>query len=123
LDQLVTPPEFGWAYAYQKPVDCLRIWKAEEDYDLKFHKLCTVKALYGRTAARVYWDPEDKHPEFEVIEQPRNLFLGYSLRMPDSEPIAQMLKDCAADNVNWFNASRAFCYSKRRMEINYYLVR
>lgn len=54
-------------------------WKAEEDFELKFHQAATVKGLYGRTAARVYWDEDDEspHPCFEIIEQPRNLWLGY----------------------------------------------
>ncbi len=54
-------------------------WKAEEDWTLKFHKATTVKGLYGRTASRVYWDKnaESPHPRADVIEQPRNLYLGY----------------------------------------------
>lgn len=54
-------------------------WKAEEEFDLKFHKAATVKGLYGRTASRVYWDKEDDdpHPCVEIVEQPRNLYLGY----------------------------------------------
>lgn len=53
-------------------------WKAEEGFDLKFHKACTVKGLYGRTAARVYWDKEENRPCTEIIEQPRNLWMGYA---------------------------------------------
>jgi hypothetical protein len=52
-------------------------WKREENFELKFHKACTVKALYGRTAGKVYWDAEEQRPCLEVVEQPRNLFLGY----------------------------------------------
>lgn len=54
-------------------------WKQDEDFELKFAKACTVKALYGRTAGKVYWDKDDKPPKpcLEIIEQPRNLFLGY----------------------------------------------
>jgi hypothetical protein len=57
-------------------------WKQEEDFDLKWHKACTVKSLYGITAARIAWDedtePGEKgHPEVEVVEQPRNLHLGW----------------------------------------------
>lgn len=52
-------------------------WKQEEDFDLKWHKAITVKGLYGRTAARVFWDPDRKVPTLEVINQPRNLFMGY----------------------------------------------
>ena len=55
-------------------------WKRTEDFDLNFHKAATVKGLYGRTASRVIWDADSidgKHPEVEIIEQPRNLYLGY----------------------------------------------
>jgi len=55
-------------------------WKNVEDFDLTFHKATTIKGLYGRTAGRVVWDdddPEGAHPCFEVVEQPRNLFIGY----------------------------------------------
>lgn len=54
-------------------------WKRQDGYDLKFHKATTVKALYGRTAAKVYWDTDDdkKYPCVDIVEQPRNLHLGY----------------------------------------------
>lgn len=52
-------------------------WKRDQDYALKFHKACTVKGLYGRTAGKVYWDADDKKPCVEIIEQPRNLYLGW----------------------------------------------
>jgi hypothetical protein len=54
-------------------------WKQEEDWELKFHKAITVKELYGLTAGRVYWDDEgdDAHPCVEIVEQPKNLHLGY----------------------------------------------
>jgi len=58
-------------------------WKAKVDFDLKFHKAATVKGLYGRTAGRVFWDDEEDepgskgYPSFEVIDQPRNLWLGW----------------------------------------------
>lgn len=55
-------------------------WKRAMNFDLKFHKACTVKGLYGLTAARIYWDdedPNDKRPCFEVVEQPKNLHIGW----------------------------------------------
>lgn len=52
-------------------------WKAEEDFDLKFHKIITVKGLYGRTAGRVYFDKTEGRPCVEVISQPRNLYMGW----------------------------------------------
>lgn len=52
-------------------------WKAAEAYELKNHKAIVVKELYGRTASRIYWDKDKKRPCFEVVEQPRNLYLGW----------------------------------------------
>ena len=54
-------------------------WKATEKFDLKWAKACTVKGLYGRTAGKVYWDRDETPPRpcIEIVEQPRNLFLGY----------------------------------------------
>jgi hypothetical protein len=52
-------------------------WKNEESYDLKCHKACIAKGLYGRTAAKVYWDEEKNRPCVTVIDQPRNLYLGW----------------------------------------------
>jgi hypothetical protein len=54
-------------------------WKRAEEYDLKFHKAITVKSLYGLTAGRLYWDANATEPRvcLQVVEQPRNLHLGY----------------------------------------------
>lgn len=52
-------------------------WKNEDEFDLKWHKAIVTKGLYGRTAARVYWDTEKGYPCMELIQQPRNLFLGW----------------------------------------------
>jgi hypothetical protein len=53
-------------------------WKEANEAETKYHKGCVVKGLYGKTAAKVVWDEEMQLPVFEVIEQPRNLYLGYS---------------------------------------------
>lgn len=52
-------------------------WKQEEEFELKWHKACTVKGLYGIAAARIYWDDEEDHACVEIVEQPKNLHLGY----------------------------------------------
>ena len=52
-------------------------WKKEVDLELKAHKACVVKGLYGRTAAKVWFDESKNRPSFEIIDQPRNLFLGW----------------------------------------------
>ncbi len=55
-------------------------WKRSEDFDLKFHQATTVKSLYGLTAGRVYWDKDargGKRPCLAIIQQPRNLHIGY----------------------------------------------
>ena len=53
-------------------------WKDAEDFEMKGHQACVVKGLYGRTAAKVYWDEEENRPCFEVVDQPRNLWLGWA---------------------------------------------
>jgi hypothetical protein len=53
-------------------------WKDEEKWELKSQKAATVKNLYGRTAAKVWWDDERKKPCVSIIDQPRNLWLGWS---------------------------------------------
>jgi len=52
-------------------------WRNEEDFDLKWHKAILTKGLYGRTAARIYWDPDKERPCFEIVQQPRHLYLGW----------------------------------------------
>ena len=52
-------------------------WKGEVDLDLLGHKACVVKGLYGRTAAKVWWDADTGFPQVDIIDQPRNLWLGW----------------------------------------------
>lgn len=56
-------------------------WKQAEDFDLKWHQAMTVKGLYGQTAARIYWDDKaddgEGRPSMRIVEQPRNLHLGF----------------------------------------------
>jgi hypothetical protein len=52
-------------------------WKAQDEFELKFHQTNIVKSLYGRTAGKVYWSTDLGHPVLEVIDQPRNLYLGW----------------------------------------------
>ena len=52
-------------------------WKAEIELELLGHRACVVKGLYGRTAAKVWWDADNDYPRFDIIDQPRNLWLGW----------------------------------------------
>lgn len=52
-------------------------WKDRVNYELLCHKACTVKCLYGRTAVKVWWDKATKYPMVELVDQPRNLYLGW----------------------------------------------
>jgi hypothetical protein len=57
-------------------------WKRKERWTLKRQQAATAKGLYGRTAAFVYWKPADGiekkgYPCVEIIDQPRNLYLGW----------------------------------------------
>lgn len=62
-------------------------WKEEEDWELKGHEACITKALYGQTAAKVYWDPDENRPCVSIVDQPRNLYLGW--------------RSSAYKNLNW----------------------
>lgn len=53
-------------------------WKEETGFEIKAHKACVTKGLYGRTAAKVWWDPDIDMPQWSVVDQPRNLWLGFS---------------------------------------------
>lgn len=52
-------------------------WKDSIDLETKAHKVATIKGLYGKAAAKVVWDEETGAPQVHVIEQPRNLWLGW----------------------------------------------
>ena len=51
-------------------------WWEENDFDLLLEDACTLKALYGHTAAKVYWDPIMEIPKVSIVESPENLYLG-----------------------------------------------
>lgn len=53
-------------------------WKDQSNYEMLAHRACVTKALYGRTASKVTWDAEERLPKFEVVDQPRNLYLGWA---------------------------------------------
>lgn len=53
-------------------------WKDDIDFEVKAHRAAITKGLYGRTAAKVFWDPVADRPDFTVVDQPRNLWLGWS---------------------------------------------
>jgi hypothetical protein len=55
-----------------------KAWKAEERWQLKRHKAATVKELYGRTASFIYYDKAEGRACANVIENPRNLWMGYT---------------------------------------------
>ena len=52
-------------------------WWEENDFDLLLEDACTLKALYGHTAAKIYWDPVTLLPRVSIVEAPENLYLGY----------------------------------------------
>ena len=53
-------------------------WKDTVALEMKSHQACVTKALYGRTAFKVWWDDDLDHPVVSVVDQPRNLRLGYA---------------------------------------------
>ena len=52
-------------------------WRIDQSWNLKRHKTATVKGLYGRTASYVYYDRDAKKVHAKIVENPRNLWMGY----------------------------------------------
>jgi len=52
-------------------------WKDDVGFEELCHQACVVKGLYGQTAAKVWWDEDAKAPAFTIVDQPRNLYLGW----------------------------------------------
>jgi hypothetical protein len=52
-------------------------WWEENDFDLLLEDACTLKSLYGHTAAKVYWDSISQLPRVSIVESPENLYLGF----------------------------------------------
>jgi hypothetical protein len=52
-------------------------WKDDADFELESHKGCLVKALYGFTFSKTFWDPIEKFPRVVIIDQPENLYVGW----------------------------------------------
>lgn len=52
-------------------------WKDEDEFELKVHKACVVKGLYGFTYGKVMWDAQEKRPTISIIEAPENLYVGW----------------------------------------------
>lgn len=52
-------------------------WKEDSDFELEVHKGCIVKALYGFTFAKVWWDSIERLPKVRIIDSPENLYVGW----------------------------------------------
>lgn len=52
-------------------------WKDEVGYEEMVHQACVTKALYGKTAAKVWWDANLDQPRVKIVDQPKNLYLGW----------------------------------------------
>jgi len=52
-------------------------WEREIDLNFIGHRACVVKGLYGRTAAKYWWDADKGFPVVDVIDQPRHLWMGW----------------------------------------------
>ena len=52
-------------------------WWEEADLDMVMEDAALYKALYGDTAAKVYYDEDDGMPRIDIISSPENLYLGY----------------------------------------------
>lgn len=52
-------------------------WLDETDREVIDETICQVKALYGWTFVKVFWDAQRKMPNLQVIENPENLYVGW----------------------------------------------
>jgi hypothetical protein len=52
-------------------------WKEDSDFELEIHKGCIVKALYGFTFAKVWWDSIERMPKVRIVDSPENLYVGW----------------------------------------------
>lgn len=52
-------------------------WKKAEKWEREVHQANIVKGLYGRTAGLVTWDDDLGRPTVKIIDQPKNLYLGW----------------------------------------------
>jgi hypothetical protein len=52
-------------------------WWDANDFDLKLEEAALLKALYGNTAAKIYYDPIKKMPRVQIVDTPENLYVGY----------------------------------------------
>lgn len=52
-------------------------WWDSNDFDLKLEEATLLKALYGNTAAKIFWDPVKKMPRVQIVDTPENLYVGY----------------------------------------------
>lgn len=52
-------------------------WKDQIGLETLAHRACVTKCLYGRTAARITWSSELNYPVIDLVDQPRNLYLGW----------------------------------------------
>lgn len=64
-----------------------KAWKVEERWQLKRHKAATLTNLYGMTASHVYYDRSKKRGCADVIENPRNLWIGYKTADADADAV------------------------------------
>lgn len=79
IENIVPPESNPEAKAVAAAVERLYfVWKDEDQFETKSHKLATVKSLYGLAYGKVVWNEDLGRPELLPVEQPRNLWAGYS---------------------------------------------
>jgi hypothetical protein len=52
-------------------------WKEDDEFELKVHKSCVVKGLYGLAYMKVFWDAIEGRPTARLIDTPENLYVGW----------------------------------------------
>jgi hypothetical protein len=78
IENVVPPESNPEAKAVASAVERLYfVWKDEDQFETKAHKMATVKSLYGKAFGKVVWDETLERPTMSLVEQPRNLWCGY----------------------------------------------
>jgi len=77
INYVPTGPSEGERNQASRRERLMYAWWDSNDMDLKLEEASLLKALYGNTAAKIFWDPVKKMPRVQIVDTPENLYVGY----------------------------------------------
>ena len=77
INYVPTGPSEGERNQASRRERLMYAWWDANDMDLKLEEAALLKALYGNTAAKIFWDPVKKMPRVQIVDTPENLYVGY----------------------------------------------